>query len=162
MKTHNLEVSSSKSKPRKTSSTLDSAIGAPSSSRRPHGSKSLAHCASIAVLVIGVETLPSKLGLSAGACAAILIVPVVLAFVFHTIPLFREKRRLRCLGLIRGAGKPGYSSWHPEGGREILSTKTSCMTDDEDVRAYIRHPAGVIDFPDGFSRRSRYSVLSRR
>jgi uncharacterized protein YjbI with pentapeptide repeats len=72
-----------------------------------------AYVAAVLAAVIGIKTLPAKIGLSPGLCAVILTAPIALAAIFHTVPAFLEKRRRNRLKLIRGSGKAGYFQLAP-------------------------------------------------
>lgn len=67
-----------------------------------------AYLAALIVAVIGVNTLPTKLGLSRSVSAAIVSVPLLVVFLFHVLPIIQESRRRARLKSIKGVGKAGY------------------------------------------------------
>lgn len=68
------------------------------------------YCAALALAATGFNKLKTQLGVPALWAAFILAVPLILVFLFHTLPTLRDKWAKERLEQITGIGIPGYFS----------------------------------------------------
>ena len=114
------------------------------------------YAAAVTLAVAGFRELKSKLGLPVAGCAAIVMTPLLLVFLFHTIPALREKRRKDRLKEITGSGKTGYFQLAP---REDEATFQRADGKHEAVLSWLRQPPSRLIYLTGSSGTGKSSLL---
>ena len=116
-----------------------------------------AYVLAVGSALVGVERLPRLTGLPLTICAPILIVPIVLAFLFGTLPKIRENRRIKRLEQIRGAGKVGYFQLAP---RQDEASFQRADGMHEKILEWLRRPPRCLLYLTGASGAGKSSLLT--